>query len=938
MNHFTAIGDEAAIETLGWTLLHFVWQGALIGLVCALVLGVLRRRAPASRYAMGCGGLLVMAFAPVVTLGVLSANRSTMESTPVALTPVPNAIDADAGDANRGADDENDAASTAVSRPLARRPAGEPLTGDGTNAIAAADTAVSKGGERAIAVPWHVRVKAWLVEHMVWIVAVWLVGVVTLCGRLIVAWIGVCRLKWVGVTVAGAAAQAMLRDVCDRLAIRRVVRLLESTLADVPMVVGWFAPVVILPVSVLSGLPPEQVRALLAHELAHVRRYDALVNAVQVVAETVLFYHPAVWWLSQRVRIEREHCCDDLAVSAYDQRVTYVKALAEAASLARSAAPLAMAATSRGMLGRVQRLLGVAPTPSTRTAWVAGPLLITILAVVVIGANASLSLPVNGTQNDVEAIDASAPGSEALPAADAEPILENRATRGLVSTPLWVRRPWPSNITDADQPRVVSVSPADGSCVTGGPSEIRVRFDRPMNPLTVELNWYFRQDGYHAYGPARYDDERYEFVIPITLPADGDYRVGVNDPFHDRPSNGFQSAEGIGAAPFEWSFITRKLDYGSSDPGPQVVSIEPPPGSDITLITEVRVQFDQDMIPDEFRTIVSDKDTPPNNTKASVLPTAAYDEQERTFTFTLALPADWQGNVELRDLRSRIGTPAAPIRLDYTTRQTLYTEKQRAQIERGQRDPILREVLRNVKESRRRLASACETYYETRCFRRRQTGYLDDYRSYCAVFKMQEPCQFYADVSGIMQVPYCIGSDGERCWWYYEREGERKLEVCPYDEMDEKNVHICDLFLTQEKGIEEVIADRNLMYAGEKRLAGRRCHVLEQRYTKLEDDETEYRVRRWWIDAETWRPVRMTEDWAFGLHRVISIAYDRVNEVIPDSEFNPLAVEGLTGSASPPLGEEFDTRFLNVIDGSTGRMSVRWGKKGPGRRSSSGLN
>ena len=85
----------------------------------------------------------------------------------------------------------------------------------------------------------------------------------------------------------------------------------------------------LLPASALAGLSPQQLEAILAHELAHIRRHDYLVNLLQTLVETLLFYHPAVWWLSRRIRIERENCCDDLAVSLCGDPVAYAKALAD---------------------------------------------------------------------------------------------------------------------------------------------------------------------------------------------------------------------------------------------------------------------------------------------------------------------------------------------------------------------------------------------------------------------------------------------------------------------------------------------------------------------------------------------------------------------------------------------------------------------------------
>ena len=116
-------------------------------------------------------------------------------------------------------------------------------------------------------------------------------------------------------------------------------------MVDVPTVVGWLRPAVILPVAALANLSPAQVEAVLAHELAHIRRHDYLVNLFQTLAETLLFYHPAVWWLSARIRTEREHCCDDVAVAVSGDAVGYARALAELEAWRVGTPGMALAAT-----------------------------------------------------------------------------------------------------------------------------------------------------------------------------------------------------------------------------------------------------------------------------------------------------------------------------------------------------------------------------------------------------------------------------------------------------------------------------------------------------------------------------------------------------------------------------------------------------------------
>ena len=190
------------------------------------------------------------------------------------------------------------------------------------------------------------------------LVAVWLAGVSLLTVRLLGGWMWVQRMKRHGSTAASRELQAMVVRLSKRLHISRSVRLLQSSAVDVPTVIGWLRPVILLPASALAGLSPTQLEAILAHELAHIRRHDYLVNLLQTLLETLLFYHPAVWWLSRRIRDERENCCDDLAVSLCgDPGGLRPRAGATSKNIAASRGPLVMAASGRLLLQRIRRLL-----------------------------------------------------------------------------------------------------------------------------------------------------------------------------------------------------------------------------------------------------------------------------------------------------------------------------------------------------------------------------------------------------------------------------------------------------------------------------------------------------------------------------------------------------------------------------------------------------
>jgi hypothetical protein len=186
--------------------------------------------------------------------------------------------------------------------------------------------------------------------------------------------------------------QQTLDRLIERMHVSRSVRLLATDRVDSPSVIGWLRPVILAPVGVLCGLAPEQVEALLAHELAHVRRHDYLVNVLQGIAESLLFYHPAVWWISNQIRAEREHCCDDLAVAASGDVLAYARALAELEFMRPAHFKAALSANDGSLLRRIRRLtnpVGAHRPAGWGAAWSLGALsLLGIAGVAVSGAQA----------------------------------------------------------------------------------------------------------------------------------------------------------------------------------------------------------------------------------------------------------------------------------------------------------------------------------------------------------------------------------------------------------------------------------------------------------------------------------------------------------------------------------------------------------------------
>jgi bla regulator protein BlaR1 len=200
-------------------------------------------------------------------------------------------------------------------------------------------------------------------SHMDWLVLLWLGGVMALSIRAIGGWTLANALARQGTISPSPALLQRCHNLQHRLSVTAPVRFLLSYRITAPVVIGLVKPVILIPVSALMGLSPQQLDALILHELAHIRRRDTVINILLATVETILFYHPAVWWVSRQVRVERENCCDDHAVSACGDVGLYVEALTSLEN--QKAYGLALAANGGSLKSRVARLLDV-PVQSSR--------------------------------------------------------------------------------------------------------------------------------------------------------------------------------------------------------------------------------------------------------------------------------------------------------------------------------------------------------------------------------------------------------------------------------------------------------------------------------------------------------------------------------------------------------------------------------------------
>jgi membrane fusion protein (multidrug efflux system) len=316
-------------EVLTTALFHFVWQGAVLTLILLVTVKLLDVRTARLRYLLSVGTLLMMGMAPIVTAMLHFEGGSRPHRSSVELSGRSN-------------------------------PMFEGHTAIHTTGRIGADL------QKGPAAPWNPSIE-------VYVLVAWLAGVSILSTRLAIGF-GVTWWIRVNVKPLSGEFEQRVRILSDRLKVDARQRVFACVKVGQAVAVGFIRPVVLIPASWLTQLTPQMIEAIIAHELAHIRRWDLWVNLVQRIIETFLFYHPAVWWLSGRIRLEREMCCDEIAAGCFD-RQSYARSLESVARIGQGS--LLMATSLKGgkkmkLLNRIQYLLGFAPADAAGNWWAVG--------------------------------------------------------------------------------------------------------------------------------------------------------------------------------------------------------------------------------------------------------------------------------------------------------------------------------------------------------------------------------------------------------------------------------------------------------------------------------------------------------------------------------------------------------------------------------------
>ncbi len=341
------IFSEQFIHALGWTLLHSLWQGALIALIIALLLVFLHRFSARFRYMLYSGSLLLFAGLAGFTFILSYASYPTkagaegpLNTASIALLPV------QAAELTAGA--------------------------DGFSAAGIFD-----------------RLAAYCHEHLPLFVGIWLLGVLLMMLRFLGGYALVRRYRHQRVRPVAGKWDLRFSSLATRIRVPRSVRLMESALVKMPMAIGWLKPVVLIPLGMLNGVPAAQMEAILAHELAHIKRRDYLMNLFQSLLEVIFFYHPAVWWLSANIRSERENICDDIAINLTGNSMEFIKALTRIQEINLGSPALAAGLSGKNknrLINRIRRLTG---KQKIRTGFTEGFIAVLVLMISMAGLSAA---------------------------------------------------------------------------------------------------------------------------------------------------------------------------------------------------------------------------------------------------------------------------------------------------------------------------------------------------------------------------------------------------------------------------------------------------------------------------------------------------------------------------------------------------------------------
>lgn len=384
--------DDIA-HRLSWTLIHSLWQFSLIGLLLIASLFMLRGRTPQMRYLLQATALLAMLLSAVTTFLLVTQSvegEGAAAASPTVSQPI---FAAQAIDFSDGQPASESVEASGITKHVDSAHDNAAQSETRSNDLAVVPTLVEKTPVKdpRTSIDWlDVRTwpsswTAWIQHRQQTILFFWICGVLLLTARPVFAWQQVRRLRRSATALTETTVLLRVAEICRAIGLRRDLQVAQSDKVASPTVIGWLKPVILLPPSTLCGLSAAELDAILAHELGHIARRDYLVNAAQILMETVFFYHPVVWLVSSAMRITREECCDDIAVATTGDATRYAQALLWLEQHRNDVPVPQPVLSSQGgqLLQRIRRILQRSNSQTSSSAPIAAGLLFLFLSIAV---------------------------------------------------------------------------------------------------------------------------------------------------------------------------------------------------------------------------------------------------------------------------------------------------------------------------------------------------------------------------------------------------------------------------------------------------------------------------------------------------------------------------------------------------------------------------
>jgi len=506
---------------------------------------------------------------------------------------------------------------------------------------------------------------------------------------------------------------------------------------------------------------------------------------------------------------------------------------------------------------------------------------------------------------------------------------------------------------DTNCARVVSVAPADGAKDVESVQELRIRFDRAMDPHHLKLEWL--TGGFQLDGGIKIANDQEEFVIPVRLTPGEEQQLVLNrdddremrlatgghadqkPPHRNLRGGGFIDTNTVPANEFRWSFSTKLATLKPDAPTPRVVSVSPPSGATAPVLTFVEVTFDQPMRPPDALLPYLPKRIFGG---PELIPSVDYDPDSRRFTFPVILPVDDDARLTLRGFYSADGVASDPLILHYQTSDETIDPKYTARAKNAAHDRNLQQLLTSMKEARSGLNSGVEVVQTFRLGMNSKTAF-SSIDANTATFKWQGADQVYADITGPMGMAiksFILGCDGKTCWLYSEDgDGKKRLEVTPAD-VTQRSMVMLDPFGLAAQSVQDVLNQRQLVSDSDAMLDGRNCHRVES--WEVSASGIIFATRTvWWIDAKSFLPAQILQYYPGGA-TITHYACEDLGQPLADIVFQAPVAPG--AGARPLFFEKApapdEQRFFHISDGSNGRMSGRIGWNGPNGSTDSGVN